>query len=179
MKKLVLIAALLMSTFVFAEEHSLSFFRGGDVDLKAYDHSVAGSIGESLVFASNDEATGITTYVAKKEGKIITTEIKKHEDGQFGTELNYVTAEGEQKSISVLWKALNRAENKYVFTMNGQDVAVYVKAEGMDGEHFINPQYDFQFADGKTLSVKLENGTACYGLSANFITIILTSYSIL
>lgn len=176
MKKL-LFLVLIISSFAFAEEHNLTNFKGGDIDLKAYDHAVAGSAKDFLIFASKNEETGISTFTAKKEGKIITTEIKKQSDGTFGTSFNYVTNSGEEKSIAVTLKSLDKIENKYVFTMNGKDVSVLVKADDFRNNHFINPQYNFDFGD-KQLSVKMENGQACYNFSAHLIAFILTSYSL-
>lgn len=177
MKKVVLFALLLTSLFAFAEDHNLTNFKGGDIDLKAYDHAVAGSAKDFLIFASKNEETGISSFTAKKNGKIISTEIKKQTDGTFGTTFNYVTNEGEEKSISVVLKSLDKVENKYVYMMNGKEVVISVKADDFRNNHFINPQYNFEFGD-KQLSVKMENGQACYNFSAHLIAFILTAYSI-
>lgn len=179
MKKLVLITLLLLSSFLtFAEEdHNLTNFKGGDIELKAYDHGVAGSVKEFIIFASQDEETGISTFIAKKDGKVINAEIKKQANGTFGSSFNYVTTEGETKNIAVTFKELNKVENKYIFTMNGKEVVIFVKADDLRNNHYINPQYDFQF-DNKQLSVKMENGQACYNFSAHLIAILLTAYSL-
>ena len=177
MKKLALVALLLLSMFAFAEDHNVTNFKGGDIELKAYDHGVAGSVKDFIIFANLDEETGISSLIAKKNGKIINAEIKKQSDGTFGTSFGYITTEGEQKNIAVTFKELNKEENKYVFMMNGKEITIFVKAEDFKDGHYINPQYDFQIGDTK-LSVKMEKGDACYNFSAHLIAIILTSYSL-
>lgn len=177
MKVFSFLALFLVSSLALAGEHTLTNFRGGDVELKAYDHAVAGSVKDFLVFANKDEETGVSTFTAKKDGKIITTEIKRQENGTFGTSFAHVTKEGEERNVTVAFKTLTREENKYVFTVNGQDVSIYVQADDFRNNHFINPQYNFEFSD-KKLSVKLENGQACYNFSAHLIAILLTAYSL-
>lgn len=177
MKKIALLALLLTSFCAFAGEHVLTNFKGGDVELKAYDHGLAGSVKDFIIFANNDEETGFSTFTAKKDGKIVNAEIKRQSNGTFGSTFNYVTTEGEQKNISVTLKSLDRTTNKYVYTVNGKEVTIAVKADDFRDNHYINPQYDFQFED-KALSVKMENGQACYNFSAHLIAIILTAYSL-
>jgi hypothetical protein len=177
MKKLLSTILFLVSFYAHSSEHAMTNFRGGDVELKSYDHGVAGSVREAIIFANNDEEKGITKFIAKKDGKIINAEIKTQTNGSFGTFFDYTTMQGENKIISVTFKSLDREKNKYLFIVNGKEITISVKADDFKNNHYINPQYDFQFED-KVLSVKMENGEACYNFSAHLIAIVLTAYTI-
>jgi hypothetical protein len=167
--KLILALSLIFTSFIaLAGDHSLTNFKGGDVELKAADHAVAGSVKGHLIFASLSEETGVTNFTAKKDGKLINLEIKRLASGSFGVETN---------TLSVLFKKLVREENKFIFTVNGEEIAIDIKADDFSNNHYINPAYTFHFKD-KDLTVKLEKGEACYNFSAHLIAMILTAYSL-
>jgi len=168
MKHILALSFLLTSFIALAGDHNMTNFKGGDVELKAYDHAVAGAVKDFLIFASLDEATGVTTFTAKKEGKVTNLEIKKLASGRFGV---------EESTFSVLFKKLVREENKFIFTVNGEDIEVDVKADDFINNHYINPAYTFHFKN-KDLTVKMEDGEACYNFSAHLIAMILTAYSL-
>lgn len=170
-----LVLAFLLSFSAFADDHTLSNLKGGDVELKVYDHALSGSVKDFVIFANKNEETGVTTLLAKREGKVLTTEIKKQDNGTFGTELNYTTATGEARSVSVTFVSLDKVENIFTFSMNGKLVKIKVSADEFRDNHFIHPTFDFNFGD-KNLVIKMDKADACYNFSAHIIATILTAY---
>lgn len=172
---LILILSLINFSYLFAGNHPLADFKGGPVSLKTYDHAFSGSIRDFVIFANNDESTGKTSFLAKKDGSLITTEIKKQEDGSFGSLLSYSDSKGVLKEQSVKFISLDKSNNTFTFEVDGNPVKVSVTAPSFANNHFKKPSYHFDLGKSK-FSVHMKEGEACYNFSRHIISVILIAY---
>ncbi|MEK6704234.1 MAG: hypothetical protein AAB116_11455 [Candidatus Poribacteria bacterium] len=156
-----------------AEDHPLSTIKGTYIDLKTYDHAIAGSLKDFVIWGHVDEATFSSELIMKKDGQIIKAFFKK-ENGQIGGVIKH-TVESKDHLTSIYFKRLEKAENKLLFDINGQEVAVAITSEGFSEGHFLNPTYK-AILNGTEVNYTLQ-GSACYGYSLHLAFLILGAYT--
>lgn len=176
MKKFLFALCLFASFFTNAVEHDMSNITGTNVELKSYDHAMAGAINGFLIFGNIDEAKGQSVLTVKKDGGISTTTFELVPNRGFGGKLTLESEVGTEE-VEVLLKKLDRTLNIYTFSVNGESVEVKVEADDFINNHFINPKYS-TVLKGKAFNFKIETGSACYNMSAHLIAMMLTAGSL-
>lgn len=176
MFKLITIFMLMLSLNTFASEHQMTNISGTDVELKSYDHAIAGALNGFLIFGNINEEKGQSTLTIKKDGGISTTVFEKLANRPFGGKI-ILTGEKGTSEIEVVFKKLNRTDNIYTFSVNGEEIAVKVDAEDFINNHFINPKYSTTLK-GKAFHFKIEEGGACYNMSAHLIAMMIGAASL-
>ena len=169
---LVAISVMLASLSVFAEEHSLSTIKGTQIDLKTYDHAIAGSIKNFLVWGYVDEETFSSELIMRRDEQIVKAVFKKAEDGAIGGVIRH-TVDNQVKETSLYFVRVVKEENKLILKINGQEVVVAISGPLNNG-HFVNPTYT-AVINGETVSYALE-GEACYSFSFHLAAMILGAY---
>lgn len=173
MKSFLLILAL-FSQMAFAGDHSLTDVEGKNIKLKMYDHAIAGSIKDFVIFGNNDEEANLSELTIKKHGQLIKTTLSKTNSGLGGTiahdydGISYVT--------TIKFIGLDSQEQKFFFELNGEKIEVLIKAEDFQNNHFINPHYFVTFANGEKLDFKIMSGQACYRASLHLLMMIVGAY---
>lgn len=176
MFKLIATLALMFNLNAFAGEHQMTNIFGTGVELKSYDHALAGAINGFLIFGNINEEKGQSTLTIKKDGGISTTVFEKSALRPFGGKI-ILTGELGTNEVEVTFKKLNRVDNIYTFSINGEDVDVKVDAEDFVNNHFINPKYS-TILKGKAFDFKIEKGGACYNMSAHLIAMMIGAASL-
>src|SRR3989338_4649823 len=112
--KFILIFSLLFSQLLIADEHALTTLTGTQINLQAYDHAIAGSVKNFLIFGSKDESTGKSELIIKKDG-IVTKANFGINNGQFSGNILYmkkIETDGnvsyEMKSKTFTLSSINR-----------------------------------------------------------------------
>lgn len=178
MKNKFLILIILVTAPVFGTgKHDLSTITGKDIDLKTYDHAFAGSIKDFVVWGSFDESTYSSQLIARKYGQLIKVEFKR--DGKrFGGSVSY-QVKGKKREHSVYIKGIEPKSRRITLLLDGNPVEVKITSDSFDRKtmHFQNPSYSFA-VDGKEVVFKLNNGDACFGVSAHYSMLILMAWVI-
>lgn len=152
----------------------LGSLKGTDIDMKSYDHAVAGAINGGLAWGFFDEATGVSKLIMRKYGQVVTAEFKKQADNSLGGVIT--SADGAaQRTTSIFLGKVDAANKKFTMKLNGEEITVAITSEGMNGGHFINPTYS-TVINGKPVSYRAEV-EGCYGYSINMALIILGAYA--
>ncbi len=178
MKKKFLILLILVSAPVFGTgKHDLSTITGKDIDLKTYDHAFAGSIRDFVVWGFFDEAAFSSHLIARKYGQLIKVEFKR--DGKrFGGSVSY-QVKGKKVEHSVFIKGIEPKSRRITLLLDEKPVTVKISSDSFDRKtmHFQNPSYSFTI-DGREVAFKINNGDACFGVSAHYSMLILMAWAI-
>lgn len=134
---------------------------GTNIDMKTYDHTVAGAINGGVAWGYYDEAGGFARLVMRKYSQVITAEFKK-QDGKLGGTISS-TDGSSTRTTRVEFAGANVAARTFRLLINGEPVAVSIQSEGMNGEHFVNPAYS-AVVGGKPVSYRIE-AEGCMGYS--------------
>jgi hypothetical protein len=184
--KLILILSMLLSSFVFADDHHLTTLTGTQINLQAYDHAIAGSIKDYLIFGNKDESTGKSELIIKKNGMVTRANFGMNE-GQFGGHVLYSKLEQDAEGNTVLLtetfhfylSEINKNEQTITLNLHKQNgtekIVVKISADDFRNNHFINPEYS-TVINGEEIKFKLNDGQACYNFSTHLITMILASH---
>lgn len=154
--------------------HDLGNVKGTDIDMKVYDHSVAGAINGAVAWGFFDEAAGVSKLIMRKYGQVITAEFKKQADKSLGGVITSANG-SEQRSTSVFLGKVDGPNKKFVMKLNGEEITVAITAEGINSGHFVNPTYSTVIS-GKPVSYRIEV-EGCFGYSINMAMIILGAYA--
>jgi hypothetical protein len=165
-------AFILSSSPAMASDHGSNpaTITGTEINLMEMDHGFAGMIKNTLVFGTLDEETGKSTLVFKKEGKVFHTDFQKTNGSMQGI-LTSEDETGIMKVTEVLFESVDRANQMINVKIEGETVAVTIKADQFENNHFFNPTYTASLK-GKTVSFTLNGGKACYNFSAHLIMMI-------
>lgn len=175
MKMYVLLISLLVATHAFSEDHDMTNIHGTSVELKSYDHAIAGALNGFLVFGDIGEDKGQSTLTIKRNGILSHTTFEKTLNKPFG---GTIELQGENSvTIVVEFNKLDRNENIYTYKVNDELINVKVTADDFRNNHFINPKYTTTIK-GKTFEFKMEKGQACYNMSAHLIAMMIGAASI-
>lgn len=156
----------------FSEEgHDLTIIKGDQgIDLKAYDHAMAGSIKDFVVWGSVNESRATSELIMRRDGQDVKATFKR-DGNKFGGTVQHKTSAGS-KTTKIEFSALDRQRSEYTFLVNGETVKAVIEAEDFRNNHFIKPTYKITTPNGVTTSFKFE-GQACYNYSLHLITLML------
>ena len=177
MKSLLLsLLVCLTASFTFADEmepgQELNTIVGTKIDMKIYDHAMAGSIKDYVAWGFFDESEGVAELIVRKYGQTIKTAFKE-QDGKVGSVILH-RDNGVTKETTIFLKKLDPANHLIVLEINGQEVAITVMPEMMNEHHLVNPTFK-TVVNGQEVSYKM-GGQACYGKSMFFAMMILGAY---
>lgn len=175
MKACALLLSLLISTQIFSEDHGMTNIHGTNVELKSYDHAIAGAINGLLVFGDINEEKGQSVLTIKRNGILTHTIFEKVSNKPFG---GIIDVSGDNSTvIDVEFTKLDRNENIYTYKVNNEFINIKVTADDFRNNHFINPKYT-TIIKGKPFEFKIEQGQACYNMSAHLIAMMIGAASI-
>lgn len=177
MKKLIALLFVLSSVMfsaagVRAEDHSISTIQGTQVDLKVYDHAIAGQIRDFVVFGALDESTGMSELTMKRDGQLVRAAFGRDPStGKFGGLIRHEDQRKQTHETKLQFVRLDKAKNVFTFLVNDQEIEVRVTFDAFANNHYLNPTYRTE-VNGKPLEFTLK-GSACYNFSAHLNFMIL------
>ncbi|OFZ49606.1 MAG: hypothetical protein A2381_04040 [Bdellovibrionales bacterium RIFOXYB1_FULL_37_110] len=175
MKKiLMLVTSLLISCAAFAEEgQELTTIHGTNIDMKIYDHAMAGAIKDYVAWGFFDEAAGVAELIVRKYELTIKTIFTKQENGKVGGTIVH-TKDGVEYKTQIEFAGIDSANKIIKLKINDELVSVHVVPESMNESHMVNPTFTAVVA-GETISYQM-GGEGCYGKSMFFAMMILGAY---
>lgn len=176
-RNLFMVVALnLISNFALGEDgHDLSTIKGThEIDLKAYDHAMAGSIKSFVLWGSVNESSGTSELIMRRDGQDVKASFKR-DGNSFGGIVQH-EIDGALKKTSIQFSSLDRQNNEFRFSVNGSPVLAKVSAEAFRNNHFIKPTYTIVLPSGDTASFKFE-GQACFNYSLHLLTMMIAALS--
>jgi len=177
MKKILLAVTLALFSFgAFAEDgQELTTIRGTNIDMKIYDHAMAGSIKDFVAWGFFDEAAGTSELIIRKYGQTFKTVFNKQENGKFGGTITF-TRDNVTQNVGIEFGKVDPQKKEIYLKVNNEDVVITVVPESMNGGHMVNPTFTTTLK-GETVSYVL-GGESCFGKSSFFAMMILGAYSI-
>lgn len=173
--KFLLFSVFILSVQIFAhEDHHLTDITGTNIDLKSYDHTVAGSVKDFTIWGSMGCVDPYTELVMKKDGQVIKTLFKKQNDGSYGGVITHVVNE-KLVTTEVVLKSINMDKQQIILLLNGRELLVQLSIDGTDGHHMMNPHFSTLF-NGEEVSFKMLDGEACFGLSSKIAMVVFGAY---
>jgi len=156
------------------EGHDLGNVTGTGIDMKVYDHAVAGAVNGAVVWGFFDEAAGASKLMMRKYDQVISAEFKRQPDKTLGGVIT--SADGaSQRTTSVFLAGADPANKIFKLRINGEEIVVSITPEGINGGHFVNPTYSTTLG-GKPVSYRIEV-EGCLGYSIQMGMIILGAYA--
>ena len=173
MKHLCFLLALFFSFGVLSGEHKITDLKGTNIDLKLYDHALAGSIKDFVVFGNKKEGQFESKLQIKKDGKLIEATFSKNRNGIGGV----IRHETEGRSIvsNIKLIKVNQTEQSITISHNEKLIRVDIEGDDYRNNHFVNPRYEANI-DGELVKFSIKDGEACYGFSTHLIFMILGAY---
>lgn len=168
-----LTVGLFVVSSALADDHSLTRITGTQIDLKAYDHAIAGSVRDFVIFGNKDEGTFSSELTMKRDGELVRATFSKKE-GYIGGVIEHGKDHAQRVTRVELVK-VNTQQQTITVRVNGKDIVVQITADGFQNDHFINPKYR-AVIDGEVVEFQMERGQACYGFSTHLIFMILGAY---
>lgn len=169
-----MVLAALNSGKALAEDgHELSSIKGDlAIDLKVYDHAMAGSVKNFVIWGSVNEAQGTSELIMRRDGQDVKTLFRQTEK-QFGGTVEHRGLNGT-RTTNIQFAGLDRQKNEYTFLVNGENVKAVVTSEDFRNNHFIKPTYTISGRGIEGFSFKFE-GQACYKYSLHMITMMIAA----
>jgi len=157
--------ALFISSFSWAhEEHKLTRIAGShSIDLKEYDHSVAGQVRDFTVFGDISEATNSSELSMKRDGVLVRAKFEL-KGSIWGGRVQH-QHDDRLVTTEIFFKGLKKETNQLVFSVNGVEAFVSIVSASFVNNHFINPEYTIVYK-GEEFKYNIESGQACYKYSA-------------
>lgn len=146
---------------------------GTDIQMKAFDHTVAGVINGGIAWGFYDEAGGAARLVMRKYSQVITAEFKR-QDGKLGGVITSTDGQSQRSTVVTL-AGVDSANNVFKLKLNDEVVAVTVTPESINGGHYVNPTYSAMIG-GKPVSYRIEV-EGCMGYSIYMGMIMLGAYT--
>jgi hypothetical protein len=147
---------------------------GTNIEMKSFDHSVAGVINGGIVWGFYDEATGISKLIMRKYSQVISAEFKRQADKSVGGVITS-TDGSSQRSTSVFLAGVDAAAKTFNLRINEEVVTVSITPESLTNGHFVNPTYSTVLG-GKPVSYRVEV-EGCLGYSIYMAMVVLGAYS--
>ena len=148
---------------------------GKNISLAFSDHSIAGSVKNTLVFGSQSTTYfGSTVHYQRQRSDKQYVEFKKI-DNIFQGYVAKTKANPEAHNIELELLKIEHEKQIIHILINGEKVQVHVQSDGKRGHHFINPKYSLTYQNEK-IEFFIQDGQACYGCSVNLIFMILGAY---
>jgi hypothetical protein len=163
MKQLFMSLAILgLAAHALAEEHPLSTITGTQIELKSYDHAIAGSVRDFIIWGEVDEENFVSQLFIRKDGKTLRSSFGKLNDGRIGGTIN---------QASLIFVGIDKANSKIQLLLDDHPLEVSISADSFENGHFENPTYRAKVR-GRDISYTLK-GHACYGYSLHLAFLIL------
>ncbi|MEN9826590.1 MAG: hypothetical protein RI953_2335 [Pseudomonadota bacterium] len=173
--KIALVASLLVSpALALAEDgHTLASIKGDlGIELKAFDHAMAGAVRDFVIWGSVNESTNTSELIMRRDGQDVRSIFAPGEKS-FGGVIMHQTSKG-MKATSIKFMGLDRQKNEYSFSVNGQKITASVVGEDFKNNHFIKPTYTISGKEMNDISFKFD-GQACYKYSLHIITMMIAA----
>ena len=173
--KIALVSSLLFSpAMALAEDvHKLASIKGDlGIDLKAFDHAMAGAVRDFVIWGSVNETTNTSELIMRRDGQDVRS-IFAPAEKSFGGVIMHQTSKGV-KATSIRFLGLDRQKNEYSFLVNGQKIITSVVGEEFKNNHFIKPTFTISGKDLGDISFKFD-GEACYKYSLHIITMMIAA----
>lgn len=170
---IIAVFAFILCSNAYSGGHDLTELKGTNIDLKLYDHAIAGSIKNFVIFGYKKEGKFESKLQMKRDGQVIEATFSKNRDGIGGT-IGHKTATGTKTSILKLLK-INPTEQTIEISHNEKNILVEIEADAYENNHFINPRY-YANINGEKVRFSIKDGEACYGFSTHLIFMIIGSY---
>lgn len=165
---------MLAATFAQADEHKLGSITGDQIELKTYDHAIAGSIRDFVVWGFTNEKNGVSQLIMRRDGQLVNTLFGKQGEKVGGT-IEHTVA-GQKVKTELYFVGFDKDANEYTFEKNGKPFKVKVEYEDFQNHHYINPTYTASLEDGSQIQFRFE-GHACYNYSMHLIFLLVGAYS--
>jgi hypothetical protein len=167
-------AAVFSSTLAKAEDgHHLADLKGDlGIELKVYDHAMAGAVRDFVIWGSVNESAGTSELIMRRDGQDVRTVFRLNEKS-FGGSVSHQTSSG-LRTTSIEFSGLDRQKNEYSFLVNGEPTKALVVSEDFKNNHFIKPTYTIKGKTGKDVSFKFD-GEACYKYSLHILTMMIAA----
>ncbi|MGB0454318.1 MAG: hypothetical protein ACPGJV_11460 [Bacteriovoracaceae bacterium] len=174
MKKLLLLVSALFLSFSLSaadDHHPMTKMTGPSVDLSSVGHTIAGRIGDKLIFGDVSSQGGhkSSEVTLKYDGQDIKATFANN-GGAWGGELKTI-----QKTQKVEFSRIDKSIPAYFIKVDGVEYKVRVDSDDFKNNHFINPTYTLEL-NGQDVAVKMENGQACWMYSLHLIFMIFGTY---
>lgn len=170
---LISVAALSSSLARAEDGHGLSSIKGDlNIDLKTFDHALAGSVKGFVMWGGVNEAEGKSELIMRRDGQDVRAMFQQT-DKSFGGTIQHQTSTGF-RSTQIQFAGLDRDKNEYSFLVNGESVKAQVQGEDFRNNHFIKPTYTILNRDGSQTKFKFE-GEACYKYSLHILTLMIAA----
>lgn len=148
---------------------------GTGIEMKAFDHSVAGVVNGGIVWGFYDEAAGVSKLIMRKYSQVISAEFKRQADKSVGGTITSTDGSAE-RSTSVFLAGVDGAAKTFKLRINDEVVTVKISPESIAANgHLVNPTYSTVLG-GKAVSYRIEV-EGCLGYSMQMGMIILGAYS--
>jgi hypothetical protein len=161
-------------TFAVGEDaHSLASIKGDvGIELKAFDHAMAGSVRDFVIWGSVDERTNTSELIMRRDGQDVRSVFAPREKS-FGGVVMHKTSKGV-KATNIRFIGLDRRKNEYSFFVNGDQMIATVVGEDFKNNHFIKPTYTISGKNMNDIAFKFD-GEACYKYSLHIITMMIAA----
>ncbi len=161
-----MLLTLLVMPFAYAgdEEHALTDITGVNLQLKAFDHAFAGSIGNSAVWGFLDEASFTSELIVRKYQQTIKATFKKV-DNRIGGVITRMDGERTVET-NIYVKGINAEQKQIMLSIDNEDVLVTLDNKDFQEGHFLDTTFSATLK-GKQVSFNYK-GAACFGLAMHF-----------
>ena len=148
---------------------------GTNVDMKLYDHAMAGSIKDYVAWGFFDEAGGSAELIVRKYGQTVKTVFTKQANGKIGGTMSR-TVDGKELSTTIQFMgvASGGPNKKIVLDINGTRLEVEVIPGAINGTHMVNAEFRANY-NGEEIRYTM-GGEGCFGKFAYFTMMIFGAY---
>jgi hypothetical protein len=154
--------------------HELGSVTGTNIDMKVYDHAMAGALNGGVAFIVYEESEGGSRLTLRKYGETIQAEFKEQADNTLGGVIT--SGQNEQaRTTKVEFVGLDSASNTFKLQIGDEEVTVAITTEGTVGGHMKNPTFSTTIA-GQPVSFRVEV-ECCYGYAIFASMAILGGYA--
>lgn len=158
-------------------DHALTSIEGKEIALKLYDHALAGSMKDFVVWGVMAGKEAFAELGMRKHGQTIRTRFVVGSDKKVSGTVEHLAKDGTRVQTRLVLQRYDADSMTLHFAINeGQKYRVVVKPEQMDGRHMVNPEFTIVPPDGEPVVFKVVKGEACIGHASKMATIILAAY---
>lgn len=152
------------------DDHPMSIITGDGIHIFTKGHTIAGKVKDKIIFGDvSTDGHKESSLTIKDDHSIIKTKFTNSNGSWGGILIN------NSKTMSVKLVKLDSSIPAFIISVSGKEYTVRVEAEDFQNNHFIKPTYILETADGE-VSVKMQEGQACYMYSLHLIFMIYGTY---
>lgn len=158
-------------------DHSLTSIEGKDIALKLYDHALAGSMKDFVLWGVMEAKDAFAELGMRKHGQTIRTRFVIGSDKKVSGMVEHLTKDGARVQTRLVLQRYDAASRTLHFAIN-EDKAyqVTIKPERIDGRHLVNPEFVIVPPVGDPVVFKVVKGEACVRHSSKIAPLILAAY---